>query len=386
MSPSPSLMPVLTSFFQGFAECGAESFEPLSPCASDAPSNNNGFQLSPAHAAATAARSPSCRVAVSGRRSRSKRVDYVKLSQLDLSSEDGGSAHELEDDAGFYVEAGQLSPQCAAPAPSKRRVAVQRSQQASSLPPTQLPDYGDCEVEREADALKAAEQCSCRVLNVLRLPDLKKFSKARKLRVTKTKTQLLLQFCAVCKDEAAVVAATAKKETVSHEGIKEEFWDWNVAIGDHLSILSAFHLAMTNAAHDPLNSGFANILNGFRAHLMSHIACNFRFYIIQGKVNRVNGAGQVRVDSRAVRVMNFTAACASMLDHYRGDHRVLTCGNLRKGLPCHPFTLITNFDEQLTVICRRNIFAVIAAVAAAECLLQDPYPDQQQLRLLFHLN
>lgn len=386
MSPSPSLIPVLTSFFQGFAGSGADSFEPLSPCASDAPSNNNGFQLSPAHAAATAARSPSCRVAVSGRRTRAKRVDYVKLSQLDLSSEDGGSAHELEDDAGFYVEAGQLSPQCAAPAPSKRRVAAQRSQQASSLPPTQLPNYGDCEVERKADALKAADQCSCRVLNVLRLPDLKKFSKARKLRVTKSKTQLLLQFCAVCKDEDAVVAATAKKETVSRQGIKEEFWDWSVAAGDHISILSAFHLAMTNAAHDPLNTEFSNILNEFRVHLMSHIACNFRFYITQGKVNRSNGPGQVRIDTRAVRVMNFAAACADMLDHYRGIHSFLTCGNLRKGLPCNAFALITNYNEQLTVICRRNIFSVIAAVAAAECSLHEPFPDQQQLRLLFHLN
>lgn len=103
MSPSPSLMPVLTSFSQGFAGNGADSFEPLSPCSSDAPSNNNAFQLSPAHAVPTAARSPSCRVAVSARRTRAKRVDYVKLSQVDMSSEGRGSAQELEDDAGFDV-------------------------------------------------------------------------------------------------------------------------------------------------------------------------------------------------------------------------------------------------------------------------------------------
>lgn len=244
------------------------------------------------------------------------------------------------------------------------------------------------DTERQADALRAQGVCSCKVLKVLLVEQLRAFCRARNISIIGAdhvklgKTDLLLECCVVCQTQEDTNRAVIVD---AHQGIAQKYWQWAARANDiDLSILSAYHLAMTALAGAPENVASAVDLHDFRAHFLSVFDTNYHFYVRNGKVNKVDGPGQNNVVNDADRRTNFAMSCVAALNHYRDVHDGQTCGRLRKGLVCRPFRVFGNCQPCVEVACRLNLMHVLAAVTRApQTDVRFPYPDQQWLRQEF---
>lgn len=251
-------------------------------------------------------------------------------------------------------------------------------------PPSTGPDH-----QAAALAHIARGACSCGSASKLSVAVLREISRSREIATRDTdgklisKRELLLLLCPVCVQADEVQAAIDIGN--DRQGVPAQYWDWVVEDTATLSVMSAFHLAMTQrAAVQP--HAIASDLNNFRAHLLRVFHVNYDYYMTQGKVNRVNGPGQIHVALPATRVANFMQSCRAALDHYDGIHDQLTCGRLRKGQPCVPFTVFANCAGQVRDDVRQLLMLVVESVLDHPRIhIDQPYPDQDHLRTRFGL-
>lgn len=393
------------------ASQAADDIEGLLSLDRDAPANSNATERSPSHTGFP----PVGGVGVSlqqQRRRAGARVDYLKLSQGEGSSDSGDVQPDLElvfDGEHILETIGRASKKRrsrpktgskGAPAPQQTVLAV-----TQSAPPTQMDEralsqevaqspFGINVELRDAvargQALRSGGACSCAVLNVLTKADLKiacKLILRNPGAISQlSKGALLARCCVSCENADDAKAATKKLKDAATQGIHPEFWNWPVLDDSRLSILDAFHQAMMNRVQDPACAAFSAALNEFRAHLMSHFVTNYGWYITKGRVCRINGPGHAIVHGPAERVLNFAESCRACLRHYNNQHDGQTCGLIRKGLNCMPFQVFGDFPAELRIICTRFVHRFVQAFGhASQCPIRDPYPNQILLRQIFEL-
>jgi hypothetical protein len=196
------------------------------------------------------------------------------------------------------------------------------------------------------------------------------------------KKMILIQLCRICNTEDDVTVAIAAAGY--YQGVSPKFWHPRVRPAA-LSLLAAFHHAMQLAASDPANEEIREVLNEFRAHFAKMLSVNFRFYVVEGKINKADDVGQHFVLSRIDRFAHFVESVKSALNHYRGIHSDMTCGRLRKNLVCVPFRLFQNCDPRVQQILKAKVEIFLLLVMEDELLLDIDvlYADQAKLNVRF---
>jgi hypothetical protein len=242
-------------------------------------------------------------------------------------------------------------------------------------------------IEREA------HRCTCALVAKLTVKDLKAICNKLDPRVnfrervgnaTKDmrKKRILVELCCVCTSEEAVTAAIAAAGYV--QGVAPKFWHPRVQFGE-LSLLTAFHHAMMLAAAEPENAAFSIVLNEFRAHFAKMLTTNFRFYVVDGKINKADEVGQDFVIARLERFAHYVQSIKSALNHYRGIHSDMTCGRLRKGLVCTPFRIFRDCDPRVEQILKAKVEVFLLLLMEDEALMDisAAYHDQAKLNARF---
>ncbi|MEZ0208941.1 MAG: hypothetical protein ACAH17_02075 [Candidatus Paceibacterota bacterium] len=263
--------------------------------------------------------------------------------------------------------------------PSKKTVLVDELP-----PPSTGPDHRAAVLAHIARGV-----CSCSSASKLSIAVLREISHLQDIATRDTdgklisKREVLLLLCPVCVLADEVQAAIDIGN--DRQGVPVQYWDWVLGDAAALSIMSAFHLAMMQrAALQP--APVAADLNNFRAHLLRAFHVNYDWNITQGKLNRANGPGQLRVLLHTDCVAHFMHSCRAALDHYDGIHDNMTCGRLRKGQPCVPFTVFANCAGQVRIDVRCLVMRVVVSVSDHPLIRIDQcYPDQAGLRARFGL-
>jgi len=269
-------------------------------------------------------------------------------------------------------------------------VAVLALQTPLQTPPAPRPEDAIAHHKAQALAKLGARECSC--YNLAHLPIAEARAVCSECGIATRgdsgkllkKTELLLEACPTCVTVDAVEAAVGGSQL--RQGVPDEYWRWEAGVAPY-SLLSAFHLAMTRTAQEPANLAFSIDVNDFRAHLLRMMRVNFVFYVIEGKVNRGDGPGQLHAAQPALRVANFMASCTAALNHYDDLHDRQTCGRLRKNQACVAFRYFNQCPQPVRLLVRHYVMQVIDCVtrAPAGAPIDLPYHDQDLLRQRFGL-
>ncbi len=196
------------------------------------------------------------------------------------------------------------------------------------------------------------------------------------------KKEIILELCPVCTTLADVIAGMAGAGYL--QGVAPKYWHPRIEIAS-LSPLAAFHYLMQRSGDVPANADIRLVLEEFRAHYAKTLAVNFRFYIVEGKVNKANDVGQDAVLFRIDKFANYMHSITSSLNHYRGNHSDMSCGRLRRGLVCTPFRLFQNCDARVEQIVKANLQIFLKFVLRNEDLIdiEAIFPDQAALNTSF---
>ena len=196
------------------------------------------------------------------------------------------------------------------------------------------------------------------------------------------KKEILLALCPVCTTEGEVVAAMAGAGFL--QGVNPKYWNPRVDL-QRLSPLMAFHLSVQRSSNLPENADIHVVLDEFRAHLAKMLSVNFRFYVMEGKINKMDDVGQEAVHYRIDKFSNYFQSVKSALNHYRDVHSDMTCGRLRRGLVCTPFRVFQNCDARVEQILRRHILIFLRFVMGDENLanIENVYPNQARINAHF---
>jgi hypothetical protein len=196
------------------------------------------------------------------------------------------------------------------------------------------------------------------------------------------KKEILLALCPVCTTEAEVVVAMAGAGFL--QGVNPKYWNPRVDL-QRLSPLMAFHLSVQRSSNLPENADIHVVLDEFRAHLAKMLSVNFRFYVMEGKINKMDDVGQEAVLYRIDKFSNYFQSVKSALSHYRDVHSDMTCGRLRRGLVCTPFRVFQNCDARVEQILRRHILIFLRFVMGDENLtnIENVYPNQARINAHF---
>jgi hypothetical protein len=242
---------------------------------------------------------------------------------------------------------------------------------------------------------RQAGRCTCALVGKLAVKDLKliclqqnppvvyRHRVDRQLKDMRKK-EILVELCVVCTSEAEVVAAMASAGFL--QGVAPKFWNPRI-VEEALSPLTAFHFALQRNGNLEENADIRDVLNEFRAHFAKMLSTNFRFYVVEGKINKMDDVGQLAVLHRVDKFANFVHSVKSAFNHYRGIHSDMTCGRLRKALVCTPFRLFQNCDARVQCTLKRFVEIFLRLIMDDDELLDITavYHDQDKLNRAFAL-